>query len=1064
MLFQVRGRFPALVVLLFTTVSIEAQTTTGTISGTVADPSGSRVAGAAVTLTNPQTHETHRATTSANGDYIFTNVPAGDYTLDAQSSGFKQERHAGIHLDANQNARVDFALQVGQVSETVDVTGDAALVDTRDVQLGQTVDTRRVQDLPLDGRNVYDLLTLMPGVANVSTTITGTNNSNDFNVDGQRVRNNNFYLDGAFNNTLYRNDGNQAPNPDAVEEFHLITSNFDAEFGRLPGSVLNVVTRSGGNAFHGTAFEFLRNDSVNARNFFQPAVTPLHWNQFGGTLGGPIRRDKTFFFASYQGFRESTNNFINGISLPTAAERAGDFSFLPSAKWPVDPSTGKAFPGGIIPTSRLDPVAQNILKNYIPLPNSPNGTYGDSAPAPTNDDQGILKIDHQLTTNNKLSGTLFLDRSTSLLPFQSTSQIPNWANSSAIYAQNNVVVSDDWILAPNLINTGRFNYTLNHYTTASLIHTSWSDFGSQVTLGALPPRPPQLYVNGFWQAGTFGDDDMPQRNFGASDMVSWIHGNHSIKLGGNILWNHLLETGNWLGAGQIHFTGAYTGYAPADFELGMAATFRQNNGLNRNFSAVNYSFFGQDDWKITRKLTLNLGLRWEINPAYTSAGGELATFQFGVQSTRFPTAPTGLLFPGDPGIPGGIEPTPYNNFAPRVGLAYDVFGNGKTAIRAGFGIFYDVGMANLTSNLQNQPFIVDLTIFGTQNLVNPWAGSGGSPYPYTFNPAKPIFTLPITANYVGEGYKTPYVEQYNFTIQQQLSASMNVQLAYVGNSSRHLFLQRDANSPVYGPGANTSNVNNRRPYLPGQFGAIYETETAANASYNALQATFTRRFSKGFSVLFNYTYSKSMDILSDDPTGPASVTFVNSNNLALDRAVSNFNIPQALALSWVWQAPDFKHWGWVGKEIVGGWQLNGIWTAHSGSPLTITSGTDSNLDGNNIDRPNLVADPNLPTDRSRATVINQFFNTAAFAKATGLYGTAGRNILYGPAAVNWNMSAFKQFVLKENAKLQFRADCFNVFNEVNLGNPNTTMSAANFGKITSAAAPRILQFGLKFVF
>ncbi|MGH9663245.1 MAG: TonB-dependent receptor domain-containing protein, partial [Bryobacteraceae bacterium] len=487
------------------------------------------------------------------------------------------------------------------------------------------------------------------------------------------------------------------------------------------------------------------------------------------------------------------------------------------------------------------------------------------------------------------------------------------------------------------------------------------------------------------------------------------------------------------------------------------------NGLNRNFSGTNTSLFVQDDWKISRRVTLNLGLRWELNPPYTSAGGALATFQAGVQSRRYATAPLGTLYPGDPGIPDGIAPTVYTNFAPRLGIAYDVFGNGKTAIRAGYGVFYAVGMINLTSNLQNQPFIVDLTLNGTPNLVDPWKGA--SPYPYTLNPASPIFTLPVTANYLGENAGSPNVQQYNFSVQQQISPEMTVQAAYVGNTSRKLYLQRDANAPVYIPGGSTaSNVNSRRPYLPGTFGAIYETETAANADYNSLQLTFTRRFSRGFSVLANYTFSKSMDILSDDPTGPSSNSFVNANNLALDRAVSNFNIPHSFSLSWVWEAPQVKYAGWIGKQVLSGWQLNGIMTARTGQAMNVTSGKDTNLDGNNNDRPDLTGDVALSGGRSRAEQINEFFNTAAFVSAAGLYGTAGRNPLYGPGSVNWDLSAFKEFVLHENHHLQFRADFFNVFNEVNFGNPNGTLSSPKFGQITSAGSPRILQFGLKYLF
>ncbi|MBV9085477.1 MAG: TonB-dependent receptor, partial [Acidobacteriaceae bacterium] len=999
---------------------------------------------------------------------LFPSVPPGNYVLTAEASGFTTERRSGVTLDVNQNARVDFSLQVGQANQVVQVTSDAPLVDTRDVQLGGTVDRQRVQDLPLNGRNVYDLTTLMPGVTNVTTNLTGTNDANNMNVNGNRVRDNNFFLDGAANNSLFRNGGNQAPNPDAVDEFHLITSNFDAEYGRLPGSVMNVVTRSGGNSFHGTVFDFLRNDSVNARNFFQSSVTPLHWNQFGGTLGGPIRHDKTFFFVSYQGFRERTSNYLNSIVLPSAAERGGDFSALPSSKWPVDPTNGnKAFSNGKIPSNRLDPVAQKLLSTFVPLPNNPDGTYSTSAPAPVNDDQGMLRIDHQLTPLNRLSGTLFIDRSDTLQPFASTTQVPNYAVTTTTYAQNNIVLSDQWSITPTLLNEIRAGYTLNRYANNSLIKTSWSDLGSQVVLGAEPPRPPQIFITGYFQAGTFGDDTMPQRTEMLADTFTWIRGSHSIKAGGLYQWNQFRETGNWLGAGQVRFTGSFTKDGFADFLLGDANSFRQNNGLNRDFKSINTGLFVQDNWKMTQRLTLNLGLRWEVDPPYTSKNDALATFRFGAKSQRFPTAPTGLLFPGDPGIPRAVAPTSWTDFGPRIGFAYDVFGNGRTAVRAGYGIYYATGMANLTSNLQNQPFIVDVTLNATTSLVNPWASvKATSPYPYTLNTANPVFTYPVTANYLGENFASPYVEQYNFTVQQQIGGTMDLQVAYVGNSSRKLFLQRDANAPVYAPGATTANINNRRPYLPGLYGGIYELETGSNANYNSLQVTFTRRLAHGFSLLANYTFSKSIDTLSDDPTSISNVSLVNSNNAALDRAVSNFNTPHVFSFSWVWQTPSWNRIGWMGNEVFGGWKLAGLMTARSGQPLNILSGVDTNVDGNNNDRPNLVGDPYLSSDRARAAVISQYFNTAAFARlpAGQLYGTLGRNAIYGPKAVNWNVSAFKDFAIAERAHIEFRTDFFNIFNEVNLNNPNLTVGTANFGRITSAAAPRILQFGLKLRF
>ena len=1053
-------------VLLALCLSIQGQTPTGTISGVVSDSSGARVAGAAVQLVNSETGEQRAVKSGDSGNYVFTNVPAGNYALNAEVSGFKREQRTGVRLEVNQNARVDFALQLGQITESVQVSGDVTQVDTRSVQLGGTVDTRRVRELPLNGRNVYDLMVLMPGVSNVSTSLTGNNDANRMNVNGARSRDNNFYLDGAFNNALFRNGGNQAPNPDAVEEYHLITSNFDAEYGRLPGSVTNILTRSGTNSFHGSVFEFLRNDKVNARNFFQADVNALKRNQFGFAFGGPVRKNRTFFFASYQGLRLRTANFVNGSLVPTAQQRAGDFSALPASKWPIDPLTGKAFPGGLIPAARLDPVAQSILNTLVPLPNNADGTFSASEGAPVNDDQGVAKVDHQLTDKNKISATLFLDRSTSTLPFASATDIPNWALSTANYKQNNVVVSDQWILSPTVVNQARFNYTLNEFGNQSSVRTSWPDFGSKVTLGALPARPPQIFVNGYWQAGTYGDQTQPQRNFGLSETLSLVRGTHTVKLGGLVLWNHFREVGSWLGAGQVRFTGSATKNAQADFLLGAANTFRQNSGLNRDFQQTNSSLFVQDDWKAFRRVTLNLGLRWELNPPYTSAGGQLGTFRYGQQSARIPKAPLGLLFPGDPSIPDGVAPTIYTNFAPRVGVAFDVFGNGKTAIRAGYGIFYAVGMVNLTSNLQNQPFIADVTLNRTDNLIDPWAVlPGGSPYPYTFDPGNPVFVTPLSANYLGENASSPYVQQYNFAIQQQLGSVMNVQAAYVGNTSRKLYLQRDANTPIYIPGRSTTgNVNSRRPYLPGTFGPIYETETAANANYNSLQVTFTRRFARNFSLLANYTYSKSIDTLSDDPTSPNNVGFVNSNNVALDRAVSSFNTPHVFSLSWVYRLPDLKWGGWVGRQLIGGWQLNAILTAQSGQPVNITSGSDTNFDGNTNDRPDLVGVPAVSQNRSRAQSIGEFFNTEAFAPATGLYGSTGRNILYGPNTVNWDAAAFKEFRIHESHRIQLRGEFFNIFNQVNFGNPNGTLSSPNFGRITSAAAPRIVQFSAKYLF
>lgn len=1054
--------------LLLTTLPgvIYAQGVTATISGTVTDASGGRLAQAQVRVVNELTGEQRQDKTNATGDYLFLNLPIGRYSVQAEVQGFRKFTQQGVQLSVNQNGRVDIRLEVGALSQEVMVSGGAPLVDTREVQLGGVVETRRVNDLPLNGRNVYQLVTTLPGVTSARLAAGPDDTGNFLNVNGSRSRQSTFFLDGNMNNSHFRNSGNEAPNPDAVEEFRLITSNFNAEFGRSSGAVVNVVTRSGTNQYHGSLFEFLRNNDLNARNFFVPTVQPLHQNQFGGSFGGPIKHDKLFFFGSFQGMRVRSSAFQNKALVATAAERAGDFSAAPASQLPRDPLTGQPFPGGIIPASRLDPVASKILAQMVPLPNTSDGRLESFQPAWNNGNQGLVKLDYQASSAHRLSGSWFMDRMTSLQPFAGASQIPNYSPINENVYQQNYVANDSWILSPSMLNELRFGYTDRERINSGPIRTSWSDFGSNVTYGALPARPPQIFINGRWNMGTYDETDRPEQSFTWSDTFSWTRSRHAIKMGTWLAYNRYEEYSNWLGSGQIRFTGAFTKNTLADFELGQAASFRQNNGNNRDFRSKNWDSFIQDDWKVSSRVVLNLGLRYELNTPWVSTSDAFQTFAYGAQSTRFPTAPAGMLFAGDPGIPRGVWKTDYNNFAPRFGIAIDPFGNGKTAIRAGYGIFYAIGFTNMAMDMQGQPFLVDVTVFGTPNLVNPYADvPGGSPFPYKLDAKNPIFALPMTTSYQDPNIATPYVQQYSFTIEQQFLKDMGLSIAYVGNTSRKLMVQSDANAPVFIPGQSTAaNINARRPYMPGTYAQISDAETASNAHYDSLQATVNRRFAHGFTVLANYTLSKNIDEISEDKLN-TGITMVDSHNRALEHGPAALDTRHIFNASYVWDLPPVKAYGWVGKQILSGWQLNGLLRIQSGNPFDVLAGSDVNLDGNANDRPNLVGSPYLDPSRPRTQVIAQYYNPKAFqVQAAGSDGTAGRNLIYGPGSFGWDASFFKNFAFSERHKFQLRGEIFNFTNHTNLGQPNATISSPNAGRILSAGAARIVQFGVKYLF
>lgn len=1074
-----------LMAALVWTVPLLAQYNTASLAGTVIDATGSSVPGATVTVRDKDTGLSTTMPTRFDGTFLFPSLPVGEYQLKVEKHGFATYVQEGITLTVNQAATQTVALRVGKVTEEVTVTANADLVNTREATVGQVVDERRVLDLPLNGRGAQALVFLAAGTVNVTDRYCGLNceggvypGQQQAAVSGSGPGQVNYQLDGTSHNDSYINANLPFPNPDAIQEFSLEANNLSAVYGDAAG-VVNIVSKSGTNQIHGDVFEFLRSGVLNARNYFAADQDKLKRNQFGASIGGPIKKDHIFYFGTYQATRVRSAAGGNIAFVPTAQERQGNFSDVPSQL--VNPITGVPFANNQIPVTSFSPVATFFLK-YLPLPNGPGRQLTYVGPETVqNDDQFTTKIDYN-RGRNQISGRYFFTYFRQPPVISQTNILQDGSAGNHVRVQT-VSVDDTFSVSPTLLFNTWFGWHAQTGGSSSSAPFSFPQAGVSI---AAPSRPElRLNVGGAFNINTNHIGNFDRHGFTVRESVTLVRGRHELHIGGEAVHINVNVRNTYRQSGFFNFTNELSGDNIVDFLLGQGAGspgFGQGGGEFLLLSGVKWSAFVQDNWRINPRLTLNLGLRWDPYFPFTEQRGRIVCFRPGARSARFPNAPVGMLFGGphpDAGCPENGSNVNADNFGPRFGFAYRLTDDQRTSLRGGIGIYYSPpATAGYTNFADNAPFSPQFQ-FKAVDLANPYGGAGvTNPFPGAYAPSNPAsdttFVLPTTIVLAFQpDYRLPSLVTWNLTLERQIGQSWLVRTGYVGNKGTHLYSGDlkgyfQANPGHFIPGSDQDN----RPFP--DFGSVAILGSNNNSNYNALDLTVEKRLSHGVSLLAAYTWSKGLDDFA--PLGAFLAGFGSTNpfNRHFDYGLSDDDVRNNFKFSNVWQVPTPHRNGLAGK-LLNGWEVNSIWSWRSGFPFSVYSGLDNSFSGQGLDRADLVkaGNPQLSSSRSHAAQVAQFFDTSFFGpNALGTFGNSGKNILRAPRFFNVDLGLLKETKVTEKMSVQFRAELFNAFNNVNLGvsangNPlgiDNIQSDPTFGQILAAGDPRIVQFALKILF